>query len=125
MEYETTDRRKQQRCAKDVSMTCSHLNENGENIVTIRNYNNNGMYFESKEEWLIGSFIVLRTMGAHEMENLAARPDQPFQFSIANSDPKACWGYRSHAVAKVLRCTKVDDDATRFGVGAEVLILSD
>lgn len=106
-------------------MTCAHLNEHDEHIVTLRNFNHGGMYFESDEELLIGSFIVLRTVGADDMENLVSSPDEPFQFSIESSDPKACWGYRSHTVAKVLRCTKVDDGATRYGVGAEVLILSD
>ena len=125
MEHQTPDRRVQQRCAKDVSMTCSHLNKNDEHIVTIRNYNKNGLYFESNEALLIDSFIVLRAVGAHEMENFGPRPEYPFQFSIEISDPEACRGYRSHAVAKVIRCEKVDTDPTRFGVGAKLLILSE
>lgn len=124
MEHEDADRRMQQRCAKDVSMTCSLLNKNDDHIVTVRNYSSRGMYFESDEEALISSFIVLRAMGAHEMKALASPSDQPFPFSMESSDPRACWGYRSHTVAKVIRCNKVED-AIRFGVGAQVLFLSD
>lgn len=125
MEDQTPDRRMQQRCAKDVSMTCSHLNKNDEHLVTIRNYNEKGLYFESAEDLLIDSFIVLRAMGAHEMEKFGSRPDHSFQFSMAISDPGACRGYRSHTVVKVIRCEKVDTNPTRFGVGAKLLILSD
>ena len=124
MEHESVDRRAQQRCAKDVNMTCSHLNKNDNQIVTVRNYSGSGIYFESNEEALIGSFIVLRTVGAHEMEGRASPSEYPFQFTIENSDSQACWGYRSHTVAKVIRCNKVDD-ATRFGIGAQALFLSD
>ena len=125
MEHQTPDRRAQQRCAKDVTMTCSHLNKNDEHLVTIHNYNDNGFYFESDEALLVESFIVLRAVGAHEMENFGPQPGYLFQFSIENSDPGACRGYRSHTVAKVVRCEKVDTDPTRFGVGAKLLILSE
>lgn len=125
MEHKTPDRRVQQRCAKDVSMACSYLNKNDERFVTIRNYNGNGLYFESDEALLVESFIVLREVGAHEMENFGPRPENPFQFSIEHSDSSACRGYRSHTVAKVVRCEKVGTDPTRFGVGARLLILSE
>jgi hypothetical protein len=124
MEHEGADRRMHQRCAKDVSMTCSHLNKNDDHIVTVRNYSSRGMYFESDEAASIGSFIVLRAMGAHEMEALASPSGRPFAFSLESSDPMACREYRSHSVAKVVRCHK-GVDSTRFGIGAEVLILSD
>jgi hypothetical protein len=125
MEHQTPDRRVKQRCAKDVSMTCSHLNKNDEHMVTIRNYNNKGLYFESDEALLVDSFIVLRALGAHEMANFWPQPEHPIQFSIENSDPGACRGYRSHTVARVVRCEKVDTDPSRFGVGAKSLILSE
>jgi hypothetical protein len=105
-------------------MTCSHVNKNDGRIVTIRNYSSRGMYFESDEAALIGSYIVLRAMGTHEMEALASLSDPSFPFSMENSDPLACRGYRSHTVAKVVRCDRIVE-ATRFGIGAEVLILSD
>ena len=125
MDHQTPDRREHQRCSKDVSMTCSHLNKNDEHLVTIRNYNNNGFYFESDEALMVESFIVLRAVGAHEMENFGPQPGYPSPFTIENSDPGACRGYRSHTVAKVVRCEKVDTDPTRFGVGAKLLILSE
>jgi len=125
MDDQTSDRRVQQRCAKDVSMTCSHLNKDDERMVTIRNYNDKGLYFESDKNLLIDSFIVLRTVGAHEMEKFASRLDQPLPFSMAISDPGACRGYRSHTVARVVRCEKVDTDPIRFGIGAKLLILSE
>ena len=52
MKHETADRRMQQRCVKDVSMTCAHLNQNDDRIVTVRNYSSTGLYFESDEEAL-------------------------------------------------------------------------
>ncbi|MCB2146328.1 MAG: hypothetical protein KQI81_07610 [Deltaproteobacteria bacterium] len=125
MDHQTPDRRMQQRCAKDVSMTCSHLNQKDERMVTIRNYNDKGLYFESDEALLVDSFIVLRAVGVHEMGNFGSRAEHPFLFSIENSDPGACRGYRSHTVARVVRCEKVNVDPTRFGVGAKSLILSE
>jgi hypothetical protein len=107
-----------------VSMTCSHVNKHDDHIVTVRNYSSRGMYFESSEAALIGSFIVLRAMGIHEKEALASPSDHPFPFSMESSDPRACRGYRSHSIARVVRCHKVVE-ATCFGIGAEVLILSD
>ena len=92
MDHQTPDRRVQQRCAKDVSMTCSHLNKSDEHMVTIRNFNDKGLYFESDEALLVDSFIVLRALGAHEMANFGSRPEHPFQFSIENSDPGPAGG---------------------------------
>jgi hypothetical protein len=125
MKHETADKRKQHRCVKDVSMTCSHLNKNDDHIVTLRNYSSNGVYFESDKEALIGSFVVIRAVGSHDGGAIGSPSEHPYQFTIEQSDPGVCWGYRSHTVAKVIRCDKVDDDTKRFGVGAEVLILSD
>lgn len=125
MENEGADRRIEQRCTKDVSMTCSQLNQNDNHVVTVRNYNSRGMYFESDEAASIGSFIVLRAMVAHEMEALASPSNHPLPFSIESSDPQACRGYRSHAVAKVVRCDKIVEKATGFGIGAQVMMLSD
>ena len=124
MKHETADRRMQQRCVKDVSMTCAHLNQNDDRIVTVRNYSSTGLYFESDEEALIGPFVVIRTPGSHDVGVPASPSEPPFQFTIEQSDPRACLGYRSHTVARVIRCNKVDD-ATHFGVGAEILILSE
>ena len=125
MTYDTTDRRVQQRCVKDVRMTYAHLNENDHRMVTVRNYSSTGVYFESDEEALVGSFVVIRAPGSHDALAPASPSEYPFQFTIEHTDPGACWGFRSHTVAKVVRCSRVGDDAIRFGVGAEVLILSE
>jgi hypothetical protein len=125
MTHETTDQRRQQRCFKDIGMTCAHLNENDDHIVTVRNYSNRGVYFESDEAARIGSFVVIRAVASHDVGGFASPSDSTFQFTIEPSDPEACRGYRSHTVAKVIRCNKVDDDTKRFGVGAEILMLSD
>ena len=122
MKHETVERRRQQRCVKDVSMTCAHLNENDDRIVTVRNYSSVGVYFESNEAARVGSFVVIRTPGSHDVVARTPPSDYPFQFTIEQSDPRACWGFRSHTVAKVVRCNKADD-ATQFGVGAEILFL--
>ena len=125
MKHQTADRRMQQRCIKDVSMTYAHLNENDDRIVTVRNYSSTGVYFESDEEALVGSFVVIREHRSHDSGATATPSEDPFQFTIEQSDPGACWGFRSHTVAKVVRCSRVDDGPIRFGVGAEVLILSE
>jgi len=114
----------QHRCVKDVSMTCTLLNQHDDHIVNVRNYSSKGMYFESDEAVSIGSYIVLRAMGAHEM---AARSssDRLLPFSMESTDPLACRGYRSHTIAKVVRCKKMVEAATGFGIGAEIMMLSD
>jgi hypothetical protein len=115
----------QQRCVKDVMMTCAHLNQNDDHIVTVRNYSSTGVYFESDEGARIGSFVVIRAPVSHDAGANDLPSENPFQFTIEQTDPGACRGYRSHTVAKVLRCSRVDDDDARFGVGAEVLFLSE
>jgi len=124
MKHGTADRRMQQRCVKNVSMTYAHLNENDDRIVTVRNYSSTGVYFESDEEAVVGSFVVIRAPGPHDERVPDSPSEDPFQFTIEHTDPGACWGYRSHTVARVIRCNKVAD-TTHFGVGAEVLILSE
>ena len=124
MKHETADRRRQQRCVKDVSMTCAHLNQNDDRIVTVRNYSSTGLYFESDEHERVGSFFVIITPGSLHGKAPASPSDHPIQFAIDDSDPRACWEFRSHTVARVVHCSKVDD-ATHFGVGAEILILSE
>lgn len=124
MEHKGADRRIQQRCTKNVSMTCSQLNHNDDHIVTVRNYSSRGMYFESHEAASIGSFIVLRVMAAHEMEAFASPTDSPSPFSMDSSDPQACEEFRSHTVAKVVRCSKLVEKATCFGIGATAMMLS-
>ena len=124
MNHETADRRMQQRCVKDVRMTCAHVNENDDHPVTVRNYSSTGVYFESDKQARVGSFVVIRAPGSHDVGAPASPSDYPFQFAIEPSDPRACWAFRSHTVARVVRCNKVDD-TTHFGIGAEILILSE
>ena len=124
MEYEGAERRSQQRCPKDVSMTCSHLNQKDDRIVTVKNFSGDGIYFESDVAMLIGSFIVLRTPAAHEVKALASPPAAPFAFSIASADSRSCRDFRSHAVARVIRCQKSIEETARFGIGAEFMMLS-
>ena len=66
MKHDTVDRRMQQRCVKDVSMTCAHVNENDDRLVTVRNYSSTGVYFESEKQARVDSFVVIRTAGSHD-----------------------------------------------------------
>lgn len=122
----TQERRMQQRCTKDVGMHCSYVHGGTDQIVTLRNYSSRGMYFESAWEIQPGTLIVLRAMDVNDAALFDPAIKAP-QFSIGDSDPEACLGYRSHAVAKVMRCVKLDDhgDQPHFGVGAEMQILTD
>lgn len=124
MNHETADRRMHQRCVKDVSMTCAHVNADDDRMVIVRNYSSTGVYFESVERERIGAFVVIRAPGSHDTGAPGSPSDDPIEFAIGNSDPRVCWAFRSHSVARVVRCDKVDD-AARFGVGAEILILSE
>jgi hypothetical protein len=126
MEHETKDRRGQQRCVKDVGMHCSYLHGNVDQLVTIRNFSYRGIYFESGWNITPGTLIVLRAMDANDTAVFESPHDVP-QYSFSQSDPETCMEYRSHAVAKVRRCVKLEnhDDPPLYGVGVEIQILTD
>ena len=126
MVSELKNRRSQHRCFKDVGMHCSFLHGNAYQLVTLRNFSNRGIYFESTGEIQPGTFIVLRTMVGDDFMDVTAASNVP-DFSISRNDPGVCMEYRSHVVATVQRCVRLDDldDAPRYGVGAEIQILTD
>jgi hypothetical protein len=123
---ETNDRRFEQRCTKDVGMHCSFLHGKTEKVVTIRNFGFRGVYFESSWNMQPGNLIVLRAMDANDFVPGDAQSDAP-RYTIDQADPKACMGYRSHSVAMVRRCEKLDrqEGHPLYGVGAEIQILTD
>ena len=92
MKHETADRRMQQRCVKDVSMTCAHLNQNDDRIVTVRNYSSTGLYFESDEEALIGSFVVIGRPGLTMWECLPHNPSTLFNLPLNSPTPELAGG---------------------------------
>jgi hypothetical protein len=122
----TNDRRRQQRCVKDVGMHCSYLHGNMDQLVRLRNFSYQGIYFESAWNIVPGTLIVLRSMDINDSAVIASYEDVP-QYSFTDFDPDVCLGYRSHSVAKVRRCVKLDgyDDPPLYGIGAEIQILTD
>jgi hypothetical protein len=123
---EIKDRRTEQRCTKDVGMHCSYLHGRTHQVVTMRNFSNRGVYFESGWEISPGTLIVIRAMDAHDFMQIDAAADVP-PYVARPSDPEACMGYRAHALVKVRRCVKLDDhvDQSHYGVGAQIQILTD
>ncbi|MFO7713277.1 hypothetical protein [Desulfosarcina sp.] len=69
---------------------------------------------------------MLRTTGANDFLDVDAAARAPL-FSIAKSDPEACTRFRSHLLARVQRCVKIDghDENERYGIGAEIQMLTD
>jgi hypothetical protein len=126
MGHETNDRRRQQRCVKDVGMHCSYLHGDMDQLVTLRNFSYQGIYFESAWNIVPGTSIVLRSMDINDTAAFKSHQDVP-RFSYTPSDPDVCMGYRTHAVAEVRRCVKLEgyDDPPLYGIGAEIQILTD
>jgi hypothetical protein len=117
------ERRVRLRCAKEVVMKCSYLNEDDSYPVTIRDFSNRGIYFESGRELKNDAVIVLKAINADDRRFLEHVPESSFRGAVTGSDPEACMAFRTHTVAKVKRCAKIDDDTTRYGIGAEILLL--
>lgn len=118
--------RTQQRCVKDVGMHCSFLHENANQFVTVRNFSNNGLYFESDRQMQPGALIVLRSMNAADHQLIDAFGKGP-QFSMNADDPPVCTTYKSHLLAVVRRCSKLekDGDKAMYGIGAKIQIFTD
>jgi hypothetical protein len=126
MTHESHERRRQARCVKDVGMHCSQLPTAAEQVVTLRNFSRRGLYFESARRLQPGSVIVLRALDVQGPSVTASPADAP-TFTLRRADPEACLSFRSHTVATVRRCERLSgsEDIPRFGVGAEVQILTD
>lgn len=126
MAGDAEERRGQPRCVKDVGMHCSLLHGQADQLVTLRNFSHRGCFFESAWNMQPGALVVLRSLDARNDAPGEASSDRP-PFTIGHSDPEACMGYRSHMVAKVQRCVKLTgrNMQPRYGVGAEVQILTD
>lgn len=126
MAGEMQNRRSRHRCCKDVGMHCSLLHGKVHRLVTLRNFSDRGIYFESPGEFPPGSVIVLRTMAANEWMGADAGFDAP-RYTIEENDPDACTAFRSHVVAMVKRCERLDATGSppHYGVGAEIQRLTD
>ena len=123
---EINERRQESRCAKDVGMHCALLHGDESWSVIVRNYSVRGLYFESQAKIQPGTIIVLRTMTATDALDNDATSTTPL-FSIDKDDPVACTLLRSHILAKVRRCDRLDGNngVTRYGLGAELPVLTD
>lgn len=126
MQSEINERRHESRCAKDVGMHCALLQGDEHWPVMVRNYSVRGLYFESQTKIQPDTIIVLRTMTANDALDNDASFTAPL-FSIDEDDPVACTLFRSHILAKVRRCDRLDghDGVARYGLGAELPVLTD
>ena len=116
------DRRSKQRCVKDVGMSCALLNGNVERPVTIRNFSESGLFFETAVKIAPGTYVVLRSIGANDFKNATMGATGP-QYALDVDDPEVCSLFRSHTVAVVQRCERFSEhsDIPRYGVAAEIL----
>lgn len=123
----TEERRIQQRCTKDIGMYCSPIHGRADRFVMLRNFNDRGVYFESTGDFTAGSFVVLRMANAKDFEFADPPPSNLKNFSIKVNDPNVCAYFRSHVVARVQRCIRLSENEAilRYGVGAEIQMLSD
>lgn len=115
------DRRGKHRCVKDVGMGCALLNGEVERPVTVRNFSESGLFFETPVKMMPGTYIVLRSMGANEAAEATVGPAGP-QYALDAGDPGVCSLFRSHTMAKVQRCERLSEsnDSPRYGVAAEI-----
>ena len=120
---ETMERRREQRCVKDVGMHYSLLNHTTEHPVVIRNFSKSGLYFESNQSLQPGVLVVLRSIDGDKRVDNKILPS----FAMQNNDPESCSTYRSHTLVSVKRSTKLEktDGQNSFGIGATVQIIAD
>lgn len=116
------DRRGKRRCVKDVGMSCALLNGNVDRPVTVRNFSESGLFFETAVQIMPGTYIVLRSIGANEATDKAMGSAGP-PYALDVGDPDVCFLFRSHTTAKVQRCERLEGhrDSPRYGVAAEIL----
>ncbi len=126
MEIECIDRRKQNRCSKNVGMQCVGLHVEREQTVLIRNFSDGGIYFESERSFSPGSYIILREMDSEDRMVIMAS-DALVDFTINDTQASDCQGFRSHVLARVRRCESLSDNvySPRFGIGAKIQFLSE
>ncbi len=107
-------------------MHCSYVHGDADQLVTLRNFSGSGLYFESTWDLRPGALVVLRSMDAAETASADSRQRRP-RYRVNANEPEACSVFRSHTVATVQRCVKLDrgSDAPLYGVGVEVQYLSD
>lgn len=121
-----SDRRREQRCAKNVGMHCTLLNGNVDRLVTVRNFSETGLFFETTVQIIPGAYIVLRSISADEATDDFMTSAGPL-YSLDFDDPDVCSLFRSHTVARVQRCELIGDydESSRYGVAAEIQRLTD
>ena len=126
MTVDKANQRSHQRCCKDVGMHCTLLHGHAGQVVMLRNFSNRGMYFESTGALSPGSLVVLRTLSANDLRSNGAAVDAPC-YAMREDDPDACMTFRSHVIARVQRCERLErpEGPPRFGVGAEIQMLTD
>lgn len=119
------ERRAHMRCVKDIAMRCGLLNGNVVQAVTLRNFSGSGLFFETEEQMMPGSYIVIRSAVASETSSTAIGSTGP-QYALHADDPEVCALFRSHSVAKVQRCERLEGiyGSPRYGVAAEIQMLN-
>lgn len=120
------ERRGQMRCVKDIDMRCGLLNGNVVRTATLRNFSGSGLFFETAVQMVPGTYIVIRSTNANEARG-AASGSAGLQYTLDANDPGVCSLFRSHSVAKVKRCERLEGhyDSPHYGVAAEIEMLAE
>ena len=121
-----TERRGQQRCVKNVGMSCMLMNGKDSRPAILRNFSDQGVYFETTLKVMKGAYVVLRALNRNDNKDSTMGHRGPL-YTLDTSDPDVCSLFRSHAVAQVRRCERLadHDDPMRYGVAAEIEALTD
>lgn len=120
------ERRGQMRCVKDIDMRCGLLNGNVIRTVTLRNFSDSGLFFETAVQMVPGTYIMLRSTNVNEARETASGSAVP-QYTLDANDTGVCSLFRSHSVAKVKRCERLEGnyDSPHYGVAAEIEMLAE
>ena len=120
------DRRVQQRCVKNVGMNCMLINGKVNRPAILRNFSDRGVYFETTLQVMTETYVVLRALNRNDSKDSTMGHRGPL-YALDTNDPDVCSLFRSHAVAQVRRCERLadHDDPPRYGIAAEIEMLTD
>lgn len=115
----TKERRRHPRCSSETEVVYSVFNSADIHKAQAKNFNRFGMYFESKNAFLPGVFVLIRTSGVVPSSNRGAGfADQgckPFS-------PDPCRELRMVIAAEVKRCVSLSKtDGRGYGIAVEYI----
>ena len=99
-------RRKHPRCYKPAAITYQFMNKSTKHRAIARNYNLDGMYFETQKSLVPNNLIVIRSV---ECSDDIDPEFLPIWCLADNMFSKECNNLKMYAVAEVKRCNLIED----------------